>query len=195
LFEPFIESYNIALENISMNKKILFNDNTIGWFKQDGKYADLKLTGEVIAYNVAIGNENKMMKLINHPKNAGHNNIYIEGKKCKYETFDVEVKTIDSYRFEEVDIIKIDAEGFEFNVLNGSVNTIRECRPIVQVEIYELCCKKYGYTPQHIIDFFLKTIGNYKFLDCDRNDLGVVWKRLKGKMDYFFVPNEKMAGV
>ena len=41
-------------------------------------------------------------------------------------TFKVSVKNIDSYGFENVDFIKLDAEGFEYELLQGSIKTLEK---------------------------------------------------------------------
>ena len=46
----------------------------------------------------------------------------------------VPVKTIDSYRFQNVGLMKIDVEGYEEQVLRGAVDTIRRCSPILYLE-------------------------------------------------------------
>ena len=58
-----------------------------------------------------------------------------------WENFDnfprmkIEIRTLDSYEFDQVDFIKIDVEWFELNVLQGAENTIRKHKPIMYVEI------------------------------------------------------------
>ncbi|RAN39216.1 FkbM family methyltransferase [Hyphomonas sp. GM-8P] len=47
----------------------------------------------------------------------------------------VEVKQLDEFGFEDVDMIKIDVEGHETQVIRGAAETIRKCRPIMVVEI------------------------------------------------------------
>lgn len=44
---------------------------------------------------------------------------------------DIEVKTIDSFDFENVNGIKIDVEGFEKNVLLGAIETIKKNKPLI----------------------------------------------------------------
>ena len=58
------------------------------------------------------------------------NNTEIEDS-IKYK---VNVTTIDSYRFEGVDFIKIDTEGNELNVLKGAIETIKKYKPIIYYE-------------------------------------------------------------
>jgi FkbM family methyltransferase len=50
-------------------------------------------------------------------------------------TLTVDVRTLDSFGFDDVDFIKIDVEGHERAVLTGASETIRRCRPTLLVEI------------------------------------------------------------
>lgn len=47
----------------------------------------------------------------------------------------VELRTLDSFGFEQVSLIKIDVEGFELPVLDGAEETIRRNRPVLVAEI------------------------------------------------------------
>ncbi len=51
--------------------------------------------------------------------------------------FEVPVLTIDSLDLHDVSAIKIDAEGYEIEVLHGGRQTIQSCRPIVSCECEE----------------------------------------------------------
>ena len=52
----------------------------------------------------------------------------------EYENFDCTLVTLDQYNFDRVDWIKIDVEGFEDAVLEGSRETIRRNRPWLLLE-------------------------------------------------------------
>ena len=52
-----------------------------------------------------------------------------------YEQRRIKTKTLDSFHFTNVDLIKIDVEGHEENVINGSRATILNNKPILLVEI------------------------------------------------------------
>jgi hypothetical protein len=47
----------------------------------------------------------------------------------------VDVNTVDSYGFDDVDLIKIDVEGHEQFIILGAVETIKKTKPILMVEI------------------------------------------------------------
>ena len=50
---------------------------------------------------------------------------------------DVPMRTLDSFAFDQVDFIKIDVEGLEEDVLAGAMQTIRDCRPAILVELVD----------------------------------------------------------
>jgi len=73
------------------------------------------------------------------------------------QSFQVEVRTLDSYAFSEVRAIKVDVEGGEMEVLEGGRATILRDRPPLIVELLtgahadpvgltETICATYGYT-------------------------------------------------
>ena len=47
----------------------------------------------------------------------------------------VELKTLDSYNFSDISMIKIDVEGHEFDVIEGAAGTIAALKPALLVEI------------------------------------------------------------
>ena len=65
---------------------------------------------------------------------------------------DIEIKTLDSFYFDNVDIIKIDAEGYELPVLEGAKETILRNRPWIQVEGNK-SGERYGRTKLDIKNF------------------------------------------
>ena len=82
-------------------------------------------------------------------------NFYIEPYKDN-----AQCTIIDSFNFKDVDFIKIDVEGEEFNVLMGAINTIKKYRPIILYEdkknTSQLVKKGITYEENHknINDFF-----------------------------------------
>ena len=62
------------------------------------------------------------------------------------------MKTLDSFAFDSVDIIKIDAEGYELPVLQGAKETISRNRPWIQVEGNK-SGERYGRTKVDIKNF------------------------------------------
>lgn len=212
-FEPFPDTYAMAVENIQLNSHIELKgrywdsknictrhdpNHEDGWFKlSDGSFASLAIVGKIHTHNEGLGESPGSFQMEHHPNNAGHNCILTEDRKDKtnYTLHTVTVNTLDSYNFENVDIIKVDVEGYEFPVLKGGEQTIRRCRPIVQLEMVETQAKKFGYTPQDIADFFVNKIGNYGIYTFRGEKLPDTWAKVKGIMDYFFVPDERAGNI
>ena len=63
---------------------------------------------------------------------------------------DIEVRTLDSYQFSDVDIIKIDVEGMEVPLLQGAEQTIRNNRPWILIESNETQ-RRYGRSKRDIL--------------------------------------------
>lgn len=86
----------------------------------------------------------------------------------------VRCRTLDSYHLEDVSLIKIDVEGHEMEVLEGSLKTISRCKPTIYVENdrtgkeQDLCdfIESLGYSYEwHVVPLFSED--NYRA--CDKN--------------------------
>ncbi len=206
-FEPTPQTYEIGLLNIELAKQAKNEDFIKGWYKlgteKDSPWANLEITGNITTYPVGLGPEEVDTEIIIRPNNAGHNHIENKARpkwngrkkewvdrtekdnRVQYEKVPVKVKTLDSYEFKDVDIIKIDVEGFEYDVMLGAVNTIEKYKPVVQVEMVDSQPKRFGYTLQDIIDFFDQR--GYGMMLNDGTVMPMVWEPVKRKMDRFFV--------
>jgi FkbM family methyltransferase len=212
-FEPFPETFNLAQETIRLNRDVELkgrywdgrnirthhtSDTPDGWFKNaDGSYASLNITGKIHTHNVGLGDRAGTFQMENKPNNAGHNCILTQDRagKTHYDLHTVAVRTLDSYSFTDVDIIKVDVEGYEYFVLQGGLQTLINNRPVVQLEIVEVQAKRFGYTPQDIVDYFVKTVGGYGVYTFKGHRLSNTWTKVKGVMDYFFVPDERADNI
>ena len=85
-----------------------------------------QLEDRVTPFQFALGNEEKMMDYYIRSEDGGGNGIKelcVADSQCKKRS--VYMKTLDSFQFENVGFIKIDVEGFEKEVLMGSLETLR----------------------------------------------------------------------
>lgn len=101
-------------------------------------------------YNLGLGETNKVseMSKINYfvdGVNIGDLSIGVGGEK-------IEVKTLDSFNFNKVDIIKIDVQGYEKFIIEGSIETIKKFKPILIVEFEEFQLNKFGYGSKNLFD-------------------------------------------
>lgn len=70
----------------------------------------------------------------------------------------IPMETLDSFNFQEVDLIKIDCEGYEEFVLRGAVDTLQRCKPCVIVEQKRDFSARYGLGKQSAVAF-LQNLG------------------------------------
>jgi len=88
------------------------------------------LTDNYVIHQVALGNEDSFIDMNIVEGNSGHSHINPESiGKGK-----IPLKTLDSFNFKEIDMIKIDVEGFEEEILRGAENTIKSNKPLMIVE-------------------------------------------------------------
>ena len=74
-------------------------------------------------------------------------------------TLDVPVRSLDSYRLDAVDFLKIDVEGHEVEVLTGAMDTLRRNGPVILAEVraanfetVRTMLGSIGYTPFRMLD-------------------------------------------
>lgn len=104
-------------------------------------------------YPYALGEKNVFEKFFVHKK-LGLCGLL--NRNLNYEqTIIVPVRTLDSFNFDTIDIIKIDTEGYELPILKGGRKTIEREKPQLYIEIHE---------EEHKIPIikFLKEVG-YKY--------------------------------
>lgn len=60
--------------------------------------------------------------------------VWSKNKRNTYNDFEVDVFTLDSFNFQDVDLIKIDTEEHENEVIDGALETIKRCFPYIFME-------------------------------------------------------------
>lgn len=91
---------------------------------------------------IALGDRVGMATMIITEGNTGHTHI----DPNNMNRGDTQVKTLDSLHLDQVDYIKIDCEGYEYRVIQGGIDTIKRCMPIVVLEQkpHDMYSKQYG---------------------------------------------------
>ena len=82
----------------------------------------------VTLYNKALGEQPGLVSMDRQDLANTGNRQVVEGGK-------IERVTLDSLRLEELDLLKIDVQGYECYVLEGATKTLRYCRPTVILEV------------------------------------------------------------
>ena len=90
--------------------------------------------------------------------NSGGKRIAVPGATTSSDYSEVEVNTLDNFlndkvSLSKVDLIKIDVEGFEFNVLRGAMNTIRKYSPVLYIELDDNNLKQQSSSAKELIHF------------------------------------------
>lgn len=160
-FEPTTDLYNCLVTNIELNVK---PDMNVNMYNGTTVY-----TGNVHTYKVALGNENATKYIQTHLDNKGRNYL-MNGPSNSSEK--IECRTLDSYEFTNVDVIKIDTEGYELFVLQGAIETIMRDRPIIQTECDNVLFARYGLSINDILSFMNEI--NYTMVAQHNHDM--FWK-------------------
>lgn len=103
-----------------------------------------KKVDNVTTYPVGVGREEELVDIVTTNKSFGTHvkpNSRNQGQ-CR-------VMPLDHYNFQNVDFIKIDAEGYEPFVAMGGLKTIERCKPIILYESKDHP-ERYGYSATSI---------------------------------------------
>jgi len=71
---------------------------------------------------------------------------------------------------------------------------IKKHNPLVQVELRDTHCRKFGYACDDVITAVMSQ-GDYVMSDFNGNDLGTQYEKLSGVMDRFFIPRKIYNGL
>ena len=78
----------------------------------------------------------------------------------KQGNLEINVRTLDSFDLNFIDYIKIDAEGYEIEVVEGAKNLIEKCKPFIHIEAKKKVMVKQNITMNAIEELFKRI--NYK---------------------------------
>jgi FkbM family methyltransferase len=126
---------------------------------------EVKEFKNIIVHNIALGNENKTVKL--HGQNqSSYISEYGEGQE-------VELVKVDSFlKDKKIDFIKMDIQGYEMEVLRGSTETIKKDKPILSLSAYHL-----EDDISNIVNFIISLNMKYKMYLV--NNEGFFWDGVK----------------
>lgn len=109
-------------------------------------------------HQLALGEEAGVVDMINVTEGSYGDTTVAVGQVGAVVGEQVEVRTLDSYGFNRVDLIKCDNEGYEVFVMRGAAETIKRCRPVVIVEQKPGHGKAFGLPDDAAVQF-LQTLG------------------------------------
>ena len=105
------------------------NFNYIGFEPDPVSFECLKsnlFSTENKAYKIALGDKTGTADLF-IDSDGGDSSLVYFGKEKKIQ---VETRTLDTFNFENIKLLKLEAEGYEFEVLKGAANTLRNIQYI-----------------------------------------------------------------
>ena len=164
-------------KNLSIKKIYSFEASQISFKILSKKIKDIKFKFpemKIIIENIALGSSDKKIKIkhFNESSSSTINKINIDSnyfkKKKKflygskvskyYKEFKVKQITLDNYLelkgINKVDFIKIDTEGYEFEILNGLKKNIKHVKVILfEHHYHDMIRKNYNFSDIHM---FLK---------------------------------------
>tara|TARA_Y100000996_G_scaffold116981_1_gene87059 strand:+ start:4225 stop:4932 length:708 start_codon:yes stop_codon:yes gene_type:complete len=113
-FEPFIDTFNCLNDNLKLN-----NINNVKTFN--------------LGVSDSLGTNTLNTSI-------GHNGLHTMGNPLRFHDINpitITTTTLDDFFFNKkipVNFIKIDTEGWEYNILKGAQNTIKKYKPVIQLE-------------------------------------------------------------
>ena len=158
-----------------------------------------KIISNVKLYNLALSNENGIteLKLPLRSKSIFKSNIeelfqlgaatmHPNNKIDNYKKVPIKMKKLDDIEIgNKIGLIKIDVEGHEKNVLQGGIETVKNNKPVLLVEIEE----RHTKTPITEIITFINSIGYKAFISKENNLIEIDKVRdLTKENNFFFLP-------
>lgn len=107
-------------------------------------------------YNMAVGNRQPYSTTTEVNGNLGGRSLILEGNEI--------APTLDSLVMCNIDVLKIDAEGFEPFILEGAKEILKK-KPVVIIEINEEALSRFGFGPddifKHLADYDFEEVYRY----------------------------------
>lgn len=150
----------------------------------------VKNDSNVITYQCALGNENKLITMNIETINNGQSSSILKPKKhleqYPHITFDY-LEEVNMFKLDDIDIdilkynfINIDVQGYELEVFKGAFGTLKNIDYIISEvnrdEVYENCAH---------IDELDKYLSQFNFKRVETNWAGGIWG------DAFYIKNDK----
>ncbi len=156
--------------------------NNIVYFEPVKKTFDVlsSRVSNAILHNVALGSENKTIEMYIEAKDEyGCSSLlkpssnYDNVEFSQNET--VEVKRLDDYNYTIYNFLNIDVQGYEYEVLKGSLKTLEHVDYII-CEINRITpVKKMDYIGAEPVEKIIELLSNYGFELVEQNWAGVSW--------------------
>jgi FkbM family methyltransferase len=156
-FEPMIDHYECLVENTAKFSNVTTN-------------------------NCAISNQSAMLKgAYRTLKNSGSFQLvddeFVKTNRKNATIYDIPSRRLDEFDLDNVDLIKIDVEGWELEVLRGAEQTIQRCQPVLLIEYTEGGGREHKSMHTYNIQDYFDIIENLGYKQVAR-----------GGDDYVYIP-------
>lgn len=160
----FTESNLICIEPISLNRK---------YFIGNLKYHEYNLVP------LGVGEKDEKIK-IGIPEGTNDTGLYSKNFINK-NSIEIQIRSLDKiFNFlslDNLDIIKIDVEGMEFEVIKGAESIIKKFNPVLYFEVNKKVSESYSDIKEYLLSL---NYAEYNPRDIDYNKLNkfdIVWKK------------------
>jgi FkbM family methyltransferase len=148
-FEPDPYNFQMCKENIALNR-----------------------VTNACLFPLGLGNNQSHLKLKIDKSNRGRNRISTHTSLSEMQ--EIEVTTLDRFFYQpppvdNIDLIKIDVEGFEMKVLQGGENLIDQFHPILFIELDDNNLSETGGSARELIEWLEQR--NYLIKRVGENDI------------------------
>jgi FkbM family methyltransferase len=153
-FEPQPEVFRMLEENIVLNK----------------------LQNRISARNIGLGKKVDLLTMY-IPKFTGsgggsfNNHHADEGNSVQLQ---IPVLSLNEIEFDKVDLMKVDVEGFEFDVIIGASQIIYRDKPTIVIELLRKWMKPFGHFPQEVLNYLFDI--DYKCFAIGTNTLSEIFE-------------------
>lgn len=110
-----------------------------------------KALPNVVIKQMGLGDKAETKILSSNLTNSGMNYILPPHERQEGFTFATEMLSIDSLNLDHLGLLKLDLEGYEFFALQGAIETIKRCHPVICMELWWF--KRYGIQLEQIKTF------------------------------------------
>lgn len=107
------------------------------------KNLQLQKSQNVNAFNFAAGDTDGSIRFFVNERSNGCK-VLLEGEKLPNRpgtVIEVPIKRMDNFlnekEIKKIDFVRMDVEGYEWNIFQGMINTIQKSKPIVQLEVHK----------------------------------------------------------
>lgn len=137
--------YYVLLESKIVGKKgkVIAIEPSPHNFQYLEKNLEFSVHHNIVAYNFAAGDIDGNIRFFVNERSNGCLVLY-EGRKIPNrpgKVIQVPIKKMDKFieenKFDSIDFLRMDVEGFEYNIFQGMENTIKKFKPIIQIEVHK----------------------------------------------------------